>query len=117
MPNFWWSRWISLGGLLQQNSCGARLADRGLLVQAEDLGEVGQVGAVDEGFFELPVDAESLQGGGLAAKGFGEADTADRAGAQGCDLVDQQVRVGGVRPAVTPELQPLAGDMQREAAS
>ena len=49
-------------------ACGVGVADRGLLVEAEHGGEVKRIGAVGEGFLELPVDAEPFQGRGLAAQ-------------------------------------------------
>lgn len=82
---------LLFSALFQQRPCGVRVANRGLRIESEDLGEVEGVGAMDEGFFELPVHAELFQGGGLAAKRCGQGDRADRAGAQGGELVDQQV--------------------------
>jgi hypothetical protein len=53
------SRGVGFQGSLQELACSAgRVTDRGLLVDAEDLGEVERIGAVDEGFFELAVHAE-----------------------------------------------------------
>lgn len=52
------------------------------------------------------------RGGGLAAKRCGQGDRAHGAGAQGGELVDQQVRVSGVGPAAASVVQPLAGDVQ-----
>ncbi|MFV5998856.1 hypothetical protein ACNPQM_42690 [Streptomyces sp. NPDC056231] len=48
-----------------------RVADGGLLVDAEDEREVERVGAVGEGLFEVTVNAEPLQGGGEVAVGPG----------------------------------------------
>ncbi|MER7813325.1 hypothetical protein [Streptomyces sp900116325] len=48
--------------MVQQDPCGVRIADGGLLVDAEDEREVERVGAVGEGPFELSVDAEPFQG-------------------------------------------------------
>ncbi|MER5325324.1 hypothetical protein [Streptosporangium roseum] len=60
------------------------VADGGLGVQAEDGGEVEGIGAVSEGLFELPVDAQAFEGRGLAAQlRFGEVDDADT-GVAGC---------------------------------
>ena len=42
------------------------VADGGLGVEAEDRGEMRGDGAVGEGFFELAVDAQAFEGGGLA---------------------------------------------------
>ncbi|MFB6782709.1 hypothetical protein ACFCX0_36420 [Streptomyces sp. NPDC056352] len=108
---------LLFSGLFQQRPRGVRVANRGLHIESEDLGEVEGVGAMDEGLFELPVDAELFQGGGLAAKQCGQGDRADRAGAQGGELVDQQVRVSGVGPAVASVVQPLAGDVQCQLKS
>lgn len=47
------------------------MAHRRLLIEAEDFGEVGRIGTMDEGFFELSVDAELFQCGGLTAKRCG----------------------------------------------
>ncbi|MFE2093375.1 hypothetical protein [Streptomyces sp. NPDC059460] len=57
---------LLFSGLFQQRPRGVRVANRGLRIESEDLGEVEGVGAMDEGLFELPVDAELFQGGGLA---------------------------------------------------
>ncbi|MER5540635.1 hypothetical protein [Streptomyces mirabilis] len=94
--------------------CRLRVADGGLLVDAEDDGEVERVGAVSEGLFELAVDTESFQRGCLAAERGEDADTADGAVLQRGLLVDQQVRVGGVGPAPSPMLQPGGGGLQHE---
>ncbi|MEU6672510.1 hypothetical protein [Streptomyces sp. NPDC046727] len=82
--------------------------------ESEDFGEVERVGAVDEGFFKLAVDAKPFEGCGLAAKGGGDGDAADGASVQGGLLVDQQVRVGGVGPTPSPVLQPDEGSVQGE---
>ncbi|MCX4869502.1 hypothetical protein OIC43_42335 [Streptomyces sp. NBC_00825] len=55
---------VVLRGQVQQLPGGVRVADGGLLVDAEDEGEVEPVGAVGEGLFELTVDAEPCQSGG-----------------------------------------------------
>lgn len=54
--------------LRQERAGGVRVADRGLVGQAEDLGEAEWIGAVDEGFLELSVDAKALDRGGPAVQ-------------------------------------------------
>lgn len=78
---------LLFSGLFQQRPRGIRVAHRGLRIESEDLGEVEGVEAMDESFFELPVDAELFQGGGLAAKRCGQGDRADRAGVQGGEML------------------------------
>ncbi|WP_406195505.1 hypothetical protein OH807_07620 [Kitasatospora sp. NBC_01560] len=68
---------LLLGGLLQERAGGAGVADGRLLCRAEDLGEVERVGVVDEGFFELAVDADPFEGCRLAAKRGGDGDATD----------------------------------------
>ncbi len=63
----WSTCGAGLGGLFQEGPCGVRIAHRGLLVEAEDLGKVEWVRAVNHGLFKLSVDAEPLQGGVLSA--------------------------------------------------
>lgn len=41
------------------------MADGGLLVEPEHDGQVQRVGPVSQGFLELPVDAQSFEGGFL----------------------------------------------------
>jgi hypothetical protein len=53
------------------------VADGGFVVDAEDGGEVKRVRPVGEGLVELAVDAESFEGGRLAAQRLGEPDLAD----------------------------------------
>jgi hypothetical protein len=65
--------------LVQQGPCGVRIADGGLLVDAEDEREVNRVGVVRQGLFELSVDAEPFQGGGEVAGGSGGPEPAGRA--------------------------------------
>ncbi|MEV6171784.1 hypothetical protein AB0L99_26660 [Streptomyces sp. NPDC051954] len=60
---------LLFSGLSLQRPRGFRAANRGLRIESEDLGEVEGVGAMDEGFSELPVDAELFQGDGLVAGG------------------------------------------------
>ena len=47
---------------------GVGVADRGLLVDAEHQGEVQRVSSVGEGFLELAVHAQPIEGGVLAAR-------------------------------------------------
>src|SRR5260221_8909100 len=54
-----------------------RVADGGGVVDPEYRGEVQRVGAAGEGFVELPVDPEALEGGGQSAAGFGQPVLAD----------------------------------------
>ncbi|WP_157246976.1 hypothetical protein [Nonomuraea typhae] len=73
------------------------VVDGGLGGEAEDGGEVERLGAVGEGLFELPVEAQASEGRGLAAQpSLDEVDGAARARSVGAHLVDEQVRVGGV---------------------
>jgi hypothetical protein len=58
---------VLFGGGFQELACDGRVLDGGGVVDAEHGGEVQGVGAVGEGFFELPVDAEPFEGGGEAA--------------------------------------------------
>ncbi|MFB8029340.1 hypothetical protein ACFQ6U_06360 [Streptomyces sp. NPDC056465] len=51
---------LLFSGLFQQRPRGVRVANRGLRVESEDFGEVEGVGAMDEDFFEPPVDAELM---------------------------------------------------------
>ncbi|MGW3625548.1 hypothetical protein [Streptomyces sp. NPDC000880] len=92
---------------MQKFSCRVRVADGGLFVDAEDESEVERVGAVGEGLFELAVDAESFEGGGEVAGGPGGPELAGRAEFDGGLLGDQQVGVGGVRPAVAAVVEPV----------
>ncbi|WP_190813416.1 hypothetical protein [Saccharopolyspora pogona] len=82
----------------QRPRCGG-VAQAGLLVEPEHDREVQRVGAVGKGFLKLPIDAEAFEGGFVASEGSFQPEGADRSGFQGGPLVDEQVRVGGVRPA------------------
>lgn len=62
----WISSKVLFSGLIQQNSCGFRVAHRGLLAEPEDLGEMQWIRPVDQGLFEMPVNAEPFQGGVLS---------------------------------------------------
>jgi hypothetical protein len=52
---------------LQELPGDGRVAEGGGVVESEHGGEVQGVGAVGEGFLELPVDSQAFQGGGKAA--------------------------------------------------
>jgi hypothetical protein len=95
-----------LPGGLQEVPCDGRVADGGGVVDPEHCGEVERVGTVGEGFFELPVNAEALEGRGQSAAGFGQPVLADRPGGHGGLLVDDQVRVGGAGPSAVAVLEP-----------
>jgi hypothetical protein len=97
----------ALGGLLQEGPCRVRVVDGGLLVDAEDEREVEGVGAVGQGSFELAVDAEPFQGRGEVARGPGGPELASRPEFDGRLLGDQQVGVGGVRPAGSAVVEPV----------
>src|SRR5260221_3489631 len=101
-----------LGGGFQELTGDGRVPDRGCVVDPEHGGEVQRVATAGEGFLELPVDAETLEGGGQAAAGFGQPVLADGPGGHGGLLVDDQVRVGGARPPVAAVLVPA----QQQAA-
>lgn len=78
-----------LSSLCQQRPGGARVTDRGLLGLTGDLGEVERVRAVNRGYFELAVDTEPFQRGGLTAECRRDGHTADGPGLQRAVLVDQ----------------------------
>ena len=59
---------VLLGGGFQQLACDGGVADGGGVVEPEYDGEVEGVGAAGEGFLELPVGVEALEGGGEAAE-------------------------------------------------
>src|SRR5260370_14964444 len=102
---------LRVGGV-QELPGDVRVPDRVCVVDPEHGGEVERVGTAGEGFLELPVDAETLEGGGQAAAGFGQPVLADGPGGHGGLLVDDQVRVGGARPPVAAVLVPA----QQQAA-
>jgi hypothetical protein len=98
---------VLLGGGLQELACDGRVLDGGGVVDPEHGGEVQRVGPAGEGFLELPVDAESFQGGRQAAAFPGQPVLADRPGGHGGLLVDGQVLVAaGILDAVTQGLEP-----------
>src|SRR5438477_162138 len=57
---------VLLGGGLQELACDGRVADGGGVIESEHGGKVQGVGAAGEGFLELPVGAQALEGGGQA---------------------------------------------------
>src|SRR5271166_6835967 len=68
-------------------------------LDSEHGGQVQGVGAVGEGFLELAVDSQALEGGGETAATLGQPVLADRPGGHCGLLVEDQVRVGGDGPA------------------
>ena len=97
---------VLLGGGVQELTGDGRVLDGGGVVDPEHGGEVQRVRAVDEGFLELSVDPQALEGGGEAAAGLGQPVLADGAGGHGGLLVEDQVRVGGAGPPVGAVLEP-----------
>ncbi|MFI2032943.1 hypothetical protein [Streptomyces buecherae] len=95
----WRTRGINFEVGLEKLPGGVRVADGGLLVDAEDERKVEGAGAMSEGLFELTVNAELFQGGGEIAGGPGGPELASRAEFDGGLLGDQQVGVGRVRTA------------------
>jgi hypothetical protein len=69
---------VALGGGLEEVAGGFGVADGGVLVDAEDGGEVEWVWPAIEGFFELPVSVEAFEGGSQAPEGAGDPYSADR---------------------------------------
>jgi hypothetical protein len=81
---------LLLGEGDQEGSGVLGVADGGLGVEAEHRCQVQGVGAVGEGFLELPIDTEPFQGRGVAAEFLlGEEEPADRAGARRGLLVER----------------------------
>ncbi len=68
---------------------GCGVADCGLVAEPEYRGQVQRVGSVGDGFVELPVDVESLQGCSEAPERFGEPYSARWPGRRRGDPVDQ----------------------------
>ena len=95
----------------EQCSGGGGVADGGGLADAEHGGEQGRVGAVGECLFEVAVDPELFEGDGLSLQGAVDPGVGDRAEPLGADVGDQQVGVGGVRPASTSVVQPVVKDL------
>lgn len=83
-----------------------RVADRGLLGDSEHGRQMQRVGAADERFVELPVDAQPFQVRGQAAQVQDER-RADRAEPKRAFLADQQMRVGSVRPSAASVVEPF----------
>ena len=97
-----------LGRSLEELPGAGCVANGGAGVDAEGDGEVQGIGSGGEGFLELAVDAQGLDGRGVATQGGGGPGPADRPGAQGGLGVDEQVRVGGSRPSGAAGLEPGA---------
>src|ERR1700733_5296754 len=79
------------GGGVQELAGDGRVTDSCGVVDAEHGGGVEGGGAAGEGFFELPVSAQALQGGSEPAASFGQPVLADGPGGQGGLLVDDQM--------------------------
>jgi hypothetical protein len=101
-------RVLLFGGGLEELPGAGCVADGGAGVQAEGGCQVQGVGSCGHGFLELAVDAQRLDGGGVAAQGGVDPGPAVGPGAQGGLGVDEQVRVGGSRPSGAAGLQPGA---------
>src|SRR5207248_9090729 len=86
------------------------VAHGGGLADAEDVGDLQRVGAAGDGVIELPVHAQPFEGGGQAAQDPVEPGQADRAEAQCAFPAEQQVWVGGVRPASASVVEPVVQD-------
>src|SRR5262245_15204681 len=97
---------VLFGGCLQELACDGRVADGGGVIEPEHGGEVQGVRTAGEGFLELPVGAEALEGGSEAPAAFGQPVLADRPGGHGGLLVDDQVQVGGAWPAAAAVVKP-----------
>ncbi|MER6175674.1 hypothetical protein [Streptosporangium sp. NPDC001681] len=105
----------------EQLAGGVGVTDGGLGVEAKDRGEVEQVAAAGEGFFEDPVYAQSFQGGGLPVEDERGALAAGWRRGRSCYVIDEQVRVGGVRPAGGAVAEPVeeqpVGEVVEQAGS
>lgn len=84
----------------EQGSGGVRVSDGGAFADSEDGGWVQCVRAVDEGFFELAVHADLVEGCGDALELAANPVFADRAMAMAGLVADEQVRVEGVGPTL-----------------
>ncbi len=82
------------------------VADGGGGVDAEHGGQMQRVCVAGEGFLELAVDAQPVKGGGLSAQ-LADPGGADRARAERAFAAQQEVEIGGVRPAGPAVVQPL----------
>src|SRR5258708_24500125 len=94
----WRRRGVLLGGGFQELTGDGRVADGGGVVDPEHGGQVQRVAAAGEGFVELPVDPEALEGCGQSAAGSGEPVLAHCPGGHGGLLGGDQGRGGGGRP-------------------
>jgi hypothetical protein len=61
---------LFLGGGGKELAGGVGVGDRGVFVDAEHGGQVKWIGAVDEGFFELPVGVQPFECGLQAPEGL-----------------------------------------------
>ncbi len=106
----WGSRGTLQGLAARPRSGGAAgrwiRSGRRFRVQAEDSCQAQGIGAGGHGFFELAVDAQGLDGRGVAAQGGVNPGSADRPGIQGGLGVDERVRVGGSWPSGAALLEP-----------
>ncbi len=99
-------RVLLLGRGLEELPGAGYVAEGGSGVQAEDSCQAQGIGAGGHGFFELAVDAQGLDGRGVAAQGGVNPGSADRPGIQGGLGVDERVRVGGSWPSGAALLEP-----------
>lgn len=96
--------------VLEESLRGERVADCGGLRDTEDRRDTQRITAAGESFLELPVDAQPFQRGRLAAQ-VEDPGGADRTMVERAVVADQQVRVGGVRPAIAPVIEPAEQDV------
>src|ERR1700737_2128892 len=80
---------LLFGGCDLEVSGRGRVADCGLVIDAEDSGQMQGVALAGERLIELPVDTESFQGRGEAAERAGGPQPAGRAEFHCCLLGDQ----------------------------
>jgi hypothetical protein len=108
-------RVLFLGCCLEELPGGLGVADGGLGVEAEHGGQVQRVWSPGESLLELAIDAQAVEGRGLAAELLlGKEERADRTGRRRRLLVDEQVRVRGARPAGAPVVEPFQQDPMGE---
>jgi hypothetical protein len=85
------------------------------VVDVEDQGQVERAGASGQGFLQDAVAPDVFEAG-AARLVLVEVVGGDRSGAQGADARDQDVPVGGVRPAGAPVFEPGQQGVVGEAA-
>lgn len=90
---------------------GAGVADRGRGIDAEHGGKVQAIGAVGEGLFELPIDAEPLQRGGQPTQ-TQQPCRADGVGFARGSGTDHQAPVRGVGPTPPTVIKPAGNDLE-----